>query len=125
MKILVVEDCRMNALVITGFLKRHLEDVTIEYAVNGRLGVDLVAKENFDIVLMDINMPVMDGIAATKEIKKSKNPVPVLAVTAVGMDHLEERNALSMFDHILLKPLDYALFTKTLDSVLAHSEDAY
>ena len=118
MKVLVVEDCNMNAMVITGFLKRFTSDVVIDYAENGQIALDKTSEGEFDVVLMDINMPVMDGITATKHIKKNDQQTPVLAITAVGMDHFKERNALSMFDHILLKPLDYELFISTLDSVL-------
>lgn len=119
MKVLVVEDCEMNAVVITGFLRKHCAEVEINYAENGQIGVDCVEESEYDVVLMDINMPVMDGITATRLIKKNKPNQLVIAVTAVGIDHFKQRNALSTFDQILMKPLNYELFTKTLDSLVA------
>ena len=121
MKILIVEDCEMNALVVTGFLKKYNCEVEIEYAINGKEGVDKAFSDNYEIILMDINMPVMDGITATREIKKALPNQLIVAVTAVGMDHIEERNALTAFDQILLKPLNHELFIKTMDSMLVHS----
>ena len=122
MKVLIVEDCEMNALVVTGFLKKYNSDVEIDYAINGKDGVAMALNCNYDIILMDINMPVMDGITATRQIKKSSPKQLIVAVTAVGMDHIEERNALSIFDQILMKPLNHQLFIKTLDSMLATTQ---
>lgn len=124
MKFLIVEDCEMNALVATGFLKKYNPAIEVDYAVNGQEGVDLALENHYDIILMDINMPIMDGITATRIIKKQNKDQLIIAVTAVGMDHIEERNALTIFDQILLKPLNHELFIKTLDSILVtiHSE---
>ena len=118
MKILIVEDCEINALVVTGFLRKYNPAVEIDYAVNGKDGVSMAMRCDYDIIHMDINMPGMDGITATRHIKKNKPSQLIVAVTAVGMDHLEEKNALSTFDQILMKPLNHKLFIKTLDSML-------
>ena len=124
MKFLIVEDCEMNALVATGFLKKYNPVIEMDYAVNGQEGVDSALQNHYDVILMDINMPIMDGITSTRIIKKQNPSQLVVAVTAVGMDHIEERNALTIFDQILLKPLNHELFIKTLDSILVsiHSE---
>ena len=122
MKVLIVEDCEMNALVISGFLKKFAADVEIEFAENGQLGINKFDESEFDIILMDINMPVMDGITATRYIKKAKPNQLVVAATAVGIDHFVEKNALSMFDQILMKPLNFPLFIKTLESLIPQKE---
>ena len=125
MKVLIVEDCEMNALVVTGFLRKYDKNVEIVCAENGQIGVDKSEAEDFDIIFMDINMPVMDGITATTHIKKSKNDANIVAVTCVGIDHFKERNALSMFDNILFKPLDFERFIKTVDNICKPTEDRY
>ena len=103
----------MNALVATGFLKKYNPVIEMDYAVNGQEGVDSALQNHYDVILMDINMPIMDGITSTRIIKKQNPSQLVVAVTAVGMDHIEERNALTIFDQILLKPLNHELFIKT------------
>jgi len=68
---------------------------------------------------MDINMPVMDGITATRLILKSGFVNPIVAITAINVEHIEQRNALTIFSHILTKPLHPQLFFKTIDSLFS------
>ena len=115
MKVLIVEDCDMNRLILARFMKKFSQGVHVEFAHDGAVAVNKVHSTNYDLVLMDINMPVMDGITATRHIKKSGYTNPIIAITAIDIDHYEDRNALSMFCHILTKPLQPKLFFKTLD----------
>jgi CheY-like chemotaxis protein len=121
MRFLVVEDCEVNRLVVTGFLSKHYKSIEIDYAENGKIGVRKAIANDYDAILMDINMPVMDGITATGLIKKVNSNAVIVAVTAVELDYIESRNALSTFDQILFKPLMYDRFTATLDNVLNYS----
>ena len=122
MKCLIVEDCEMNITIISQFLKKYSQGIRLEFAVNGKIAVKKSLEHDFDLILMDINMPVMDGITATRHILKHGYQNPIIAITALETDYLKERNALSMFDHILTKPLHLKLFFKTLDSVLCTSK---
>ncbi|MDR1923518.1 MAG: response regulator, partial [Planctomycetaceae bacterium] len=81
-KVLLVEDNRVNQLVATELLKMHGCEVDI--AENGRIAVEMVGKSSYDIVLMDIQMPEMDGIEAAKIIRSNEkyNNLPVIAMTA-------------------------------------------
>ena len=117
MKVLIVEDCEMNRLIISRFMKKYSQGVNIELAYNGAVAVEKAGRSSYDLILMDINMPVMDGITATRLILKGGYSNPIIAITAINREHFEERNALSTFSHILTKPLNPQLFFKTLDSL--------
>jgi len=105
-RVLLVEDNEVNRDLATELLGDLGILVTI--AVNGRDGVDMVAAEPFDLVLMDIQMPVMDGLTATKLIRADDRFVnlPILAMTAHAMsgDRQRSLNA-GMNDHVT-KPID-------------------
>ena len=80
-KILLAEDNEFNRLVAIKTLNRH--DCIVSEAVNGADAVDLVKKENFDVILMDLQMPVMDGLEATRIIRNVlHNTTPIIALTA-------------------------------------------
>eukprot|EP01080_Neovahlkampfia_damariscottae_P007008 gene7008-11173_t len=83
-KFLIVEDNKMNQLVLAKLLKKIIPNCDITIAVNGQEGVDLSVKEDYQLILMDVNMPIKDGIAASKEIKENKKTkgIPILIVTA-------------------------------------------
>jgi PAS domain S-box-containing protein len=105
-RVLLVEDNEVNRDLATELLGDLGIQVTI--AVNGRDGVDRVAAEPFDLVLMDIQMPVMDGLTATKLIRAEGRfaKLPILAMTAHAMSGDRERSLnAGMNDHIT-KPID-------------------
>ena len=81
--ILVAEDNESNFILMTYILKRDYQYVR---AHNGQEAVDLVAKGGIDLVLMDIKMPVMDGLEATKKIRETNPDLPVVALTANAFD---------------------------------------
>lgn len=92
--ILLVEDDQTNVLVATRLLTAAGHIVT--HAENGWLAVETFNKNNFDIIFMDVSMPVMDGIAATKEIRRlesehGKSPTPIVALTAHAIATERER----------------------------------
>jgi CheY-like chemotaxis protein len=105
-KVLVVEDNEINRDLATELLGDLGIEVAI--AVNGREGVDQVAQQEFDLVLMDIQMPVMDGLTATKLIRAEKRfrSLPIIAMTAHAMMGDRERSLdAGMNDH-LTKPIN-------------------
>jgi CheY-like chemotaxis protein len=79
LKVLIVDDLRIKYLVISRFLEAT--QIQITYAENGKIAVELCSRESFDIILMNILMPVMDGFEATKEIRKFNKDVIIIAQT--------------------------------------------
>lgn len=80
-KVLVVEDNQVNQK-ITHFMLRKLH-ATAASAMNGNEAIEMVKQSDFDVILMDLQMPGMDGYATTQFIRNElQNPVPIIAVTA-------------------------------------------
>jgi len=115
--ILVVEDNRDNMFTMRALLK---DSYTLIEAMDGRAGV-LEAKKNIpDLILMDIALPVLDGIAALAEIRQEKElrHIPVVAVTASVMKGDREDILAHGFDDYISKPIDEDLLNKTLVRLL-------
>jgi signal transduction histidine kinase/ActR/RegA family two-component response regulator len=84
-RILIAEDSEYNVALLTAYLKDS--GFEIDFAENGKIAVEKIKAKNFDLVLMDLQMPVMDGLEATRvirqwEAKTQAPPVPILALTA-------------------------------------------
>ncbi len=103
-RFLIVDDDEINRL----YLRMVLEGIGAhtDEAENGRIAVEKVAGKKYDMVLMDISMPVMNGLDATKEIRKIRKDLPVLAITANAFDEDIQRILESGLDDIVLKPVD-------------------
>jgi PAS domain S-box-containing protein len=119
-RILVAEDNKINFFVANKFLTGW--GVIVSQAENGQLALDLLEKEDFDLILMDLQMPVMDGIEATRIIRKSENPrinsIPIVALTAAIMsenhDKIDELN----INEYVLKPFKpHDLFERILKHI--------
>jgi len=101
-KILIVDDVQDNReLIIKNFEGSKLQVVSAE---NGKEAIEVFKKEHPDLILMDIRMPVMDGYAAAKEIRKYSD-VPIIALTASVMQDEYERSRREHFDGFLRKPV--------------------
>ncbi len=120
-KILVAEDNLINLkLLETILLQEHFRVVAVD---NGQKAVDVYLKDHFDLVLMDIDMPVMDGLMANrliKEIDKRDNRgfVPVIALTAHALIGDRERIVAAGLDAHLAKPIDKHFLLQTIDRYL-------
>ncbi len=100
LKILVAEDNKIQSFVISKLLADT--GIQITNAFNGKEAVDLCANEKFDIILMNIEMPVMDGFEATKEIRKFNSEIKIIAETNWG--GIRERCIENGFDDYIRKP---------------------
>jgi CheY-like chemotaxis protein len=88
--VLLVEDNKLNQILATAMLKNWGAEVTI--AANGKIAVETMEKENFDVILMDIQMPIMDGLTATKIIRENlKSTTPILALSANVLTGVAEK----------------------------------
>ena len=132
-KILIVEDNIINQKVLTNIL--HLSGVEITIANNGQEAVNMVTRAKakvFDLVLMDINMPVMDGFAATQAIRDEKkfDNLPIVAFTALVLDSEIKKMFDSGMNAYLDKPVKLgklytALAMFLLDDPNKHNEKSF
>ncbi len=102
-RILVAEDNDSNYMLMNYILKRHYEFFR---ARNGQEAVELAASEKPDLVLMDIKMPVMDGLEATRLIKAAQPDLPVIALTANAFDSDRHAAFDAGCDDFLAKPVN-------------------
>jgi two-component system, sensor histidine kinase and response regulator len=115
-RVLVVEDNAVNQQVTRRFLERL--GCEVEVAENGQRAVEYCARTRFDLVLMDVQMPVMDGLAATREIRRQETPdrrAPIIALTASAMTDELERCVAAGMDGLLTKPLEPVRLGEILD----------
>lgn len=100
--ILLVEDNAVNVKIATKFLKKWGADVAL--ANNGQEAIDLVRKESYNIVLMDIRMPVLGGVEATTEIRTFNTTTPIVALTASTLAEVREEFMEIGFNGFITKP---------------------
>ncbi|WP_405369334.1 response regulator [Nonlabens sp. Asnod2-A12] len=103
-KVLIVDDNKINQLVTQKVLEQH--DMMHRTASNGKEAVDMVEKESFDFILMDINMPVMNGIEATRRIREFDVETPIIALTATNFVDPEKEVYRHGVNSIIVKPYD-------------------
>ncbi|NIY76952.1 response regulator [Thalassospira sp. HF15] len=114
--LLLVEDIEINRILAQKLLEQ--QGHTITPAADGQIALDILASTDFDAVLMDLHMPVLDGIEATRQIRKFEDPVkatiPILALTAdISNDNLESFHETG-FDAYCTKPLDIEMINTEL-----------
>lgn len=107
LKILVAEDSPVNSKMLEAILR--LDGHHVSFAVNGQQAVDLWQEQPFDLILMDIQMPIMDGVQATTAIRKAEKTgakrIPIIALTAYALSGDKERFLESGMDAYLAKPI--------------------
>ena len=101
--ILVAEDCESNFLLFQSILKTEYKLI---HAWNGREAVALCRKHSPQLIIMDINMPNMDGYEATREIRKFSKTVPIIAVTAYAFASDKEKILKNGFNGYVAKPIN-------------------
>lgn len=110
MRVLLVDDNEMNRLIIKKFCQ-NITNWTFDDAVNGEEALDLYHKNKYDLILMDIEMPVMDGIKATEEIRsieraKGSAKIPIVMVTGHALEEYETKSYLAGADFFVTKPVN-------------------
>ncbi len=119
LKALVVEDNLINQRLIQLLLQKY--DIMVAAAVNGLEAVEMTKKNRYDIIFMDIDMPEMNGIVATKRIKEQlsrKTKLPIVALTAMAMEGDREMLLREGLDDYLSKPLTREKLESILDKYL-------
>lgn len=117
-RILLVEDGRDNQRL----LRMQLTDAgaAVVIAENGQIAVDLATREPFDLILMDVQMPVMDGYAATMELRRRGVNVPIIALTAYAMAEDRDKCLASGCIAYLTKPVNEETLLKTVNHHLGN-----
>jgi CheY-like chemotaxis protein len=116
-RILLVEDSADNRLLIQSYLKKSRCEITV--AENGQTAVDRYRAGRFDIVIMDMQMPIMDGYTATKVIRaweqeQDRRPTPIVALTAYAMNEDVAKALAAGCTAHLTKPIQKATFMEAI-----------
>ncbi|MCH8989915.1 MAG: response regulator [Chloroflexi bacterium] len=122
-KVLVVEDNEMNRDMLTRRLQRRGYEVIT--AVDGEDGVNQARSNLPDIILMDMDLPVVDGWAATRELKSSPETqsIPVIALTAHAMAGDREKAMEAGCDDYDTKPVEFSRLIEKMDMLLGKGSD--
>jgi CheY-like chemotaxis protein len=121
LSILLVEDNELNQKLMKITLKRYNYEVAI--ANNGVEGVELFKNQKFDLILMDLMMPVMDGFEATKEMRKIESEdkgrryTPIIAFTANTLNNDYDKCVSGGMDNIIEKPFSFEKFGEILKNL--------
>lgn len=115
---LIVDDILLNRLLLKEIIK-ELGNV-IREATNGKEAIDILETENIDIILMDIEMPVMNGVETTQHIRNKmpypKNRLPIIALTAHNPNDFFESYHTAGFNQLLTKPYSFEKIKKAIIS---------
>lgn len=111
-KALLVEDNLTNQIVASKHLKKY--GLTVDIANNGQEGVEMATQNLYDIIFMDLQMPVMDGIEASTKIREEGIKSPIIALSAAVMEQDKEMTADAGMNEHIAKPIDL----KELESIL-------
>jgi PAS domain S-box-containing protein len=120
LRILLAEDSKVNQMVMTFFLESVGH--TVQAVETGRQALDALRRERFDLVFMDVQMPVMDGLEATRLIRQGGDlpaDVPIVALTAYAMEGDRERFLAAGMDDYLSKPVELDQVQAKLRALLA------
>ncbi|NDJ33901.1 MAG: response regulator [Chloroflexi bacterium] len=117
MRIVYVEDNDQNYRLVMRILMRENADYQLERAADGESGLQLITEEPPDLVLMDINLPDIDGLEVTRRLKARPNlsTIPIVALTANAMVGDQERILAAGCDGYLRKPISRSELREVLD----------
>ncbi|PIF03723.1 MAG: hypothetical protein CSA86_04900 [Arcobacter sp.] len=118
LRVLYVED----EIVLRDITSSSLESIITKLVVadNGQDGLDKFHKEEFDLVITDLSMPIMDGITMIREIRKVNSIIPIIVTTAFGSQNkeVEKLKNIGMSDYIM-KPVDIMKLLQAIDNSIA------
>ena len=114
-KILIAEDNDSNFILMGYILKKYYE---YDRAKNGQEAVNMVVAQDYDLILMDMKMPVMDGLEATRQIRNMRPDLPIIALTANAFDSDRDVAAEAGCNEFLSKPVSSELCLRTIEKFI-------
>ena len=121
-KVLIVEDNMVNQEVLVGLLE--VTGIAIIIAENGRVALETLKEHTFDIILMDLQMPEMDGFEAIQRIRDSGSDVPIVALSAAVMESDRLKAAKAGSNDFITKPIDFSLLLTSMKRLLGYDPAA-
>ncbi len=119
LKLLVVEDNLLNQKLIHLHLKKH--GFEIDFAENGKIALDMIEDSGYDLILMDLMMPVMDGLETCERIREKEKEtgehVSIIGLTANTLDADREKCLRHGMDEYMAKPFDVVEFHRILEKL--------
>jgi CheY-like chemotaxis protein len=125
MKVLFVDDDAMNRRVVRDMMR--VAGAAFEEAADGQAGLDMIEQESFDIILMDLRMPGMDGLTAIGHIRSrtdAKARLPIIVVTADTSADIRERCLAAGADDLLMKPVAMKPLFRMMGALMARHRRA-
>lgn len=118
--ILVVEDNKINQLVTRKIIEKH--NFKCEVVDDGYTALEILKTETFDLILMDINMPIINGFETTRMIREKGITVPIVALTAFDKDEISDEAKLSGMNDVLIKPFEPVRLFQVISAQIAKSK---
>ena len=120
LKILLVDDNPMNLRIATKFLQKWKAEFTVEN--NGEDAIQTFKNDKFDLILMDLQMPILDGYSAAKEIRIMNSKIPIIALTADTIGDVLERVLSSGMNAMITKPFQPESIKEKIHSLLSNHQ---
>ncbi|HXA01793.1 MAG TPA: CHASE3 domain-containing protein [Cytophagaceae bacterium] len=121
LRVLLVDDNDLNQIVAVDTLNLLIKNLKIDIAQNGRVALEKVENANYDIILMDVHMPELDGYETTKRIRNKKNSyheIPIMAMTASATIEEVQKCLKSGMDDCIAKPFDPAVLLRKISALI-------
>ena len=120
-EVLVVDDYEMNRILLDEMLMLH--GVKVDFALNGAEAIKMIENKRYQMIFMDINMPVMNGVDATIEIRHLGKNVPIIACTSNAVAGDKEKYLACGMDDYISKPIDQLELNRVLKAFKTSNED--
>ncbi len=122
LKVLVADDYEINRILVDEMLKNY--NIQADFAVNGREAVEKATQNEYDLIFMDINMPELNGMDATIELRKANINIPIIALTANALEGDREKYIHQGMDDYISKPIDVEMLDGVLMKYAVQKETA-
>ncbi|MFV5696577.1 response regulator [Flavobacterium sp. LB3P122] len=120
LNVLVVEDNKINQIVTEKILKKN--NYTCTLVDDGYKAIKILEEENFDVILMDINMPLINGFETSRRIRSKGIETPIIALTAFDKEEITEEAISAGIDDIIVKPFDSAKLFKIINILITKNK---